>query len=96
MIVFAVTSNGNGNDGTKIEHLPPSAKLVYTILKPGRQLTQKEIIQETYLPARTVRYALSRLKDEHVLVERLHLADARQSLYRLNTANPGMVSGTGS
>ncbi len=64
------------------------------VLKPGRQLTQKDIIRETYLPPRTVRYALSRLKDEHVLVERLHLVDARQSLYGLNTTDPGMVSGT--
>lgn len=94
MIVFAVTSTGNETGTGTIEHLPPSAKLVYMVLKPGRQLTQKEIIRETYLPARTVRYALTRLKDEHVLIERLHLIDARQSLYGLSPSNPGMVSGT--
>ncbi len=77
-----------------IGHLPPSAKLVYMILKPGRQLTQKEIIRETYLPARTVRYALSRLKDEKVLVERLHLVDARQSLYGLDMTRTRVVSET--
>jgi hypothetical protein len=91
VIVFAVTSIINGTDVLKIEHLPPSAKLVYTILKPDRQMTQKEIIQETYLPARTVRYALSRLKDEKVLIELLHLVDARQSLYGLNRAGSEMV-----
>ena len=90
-MVFAVTSIINRTDVPDIEHLPPSAKLVYTILKPDRQMTQKEIIRETYLPARTVRYALSRLKDEKVLIERLHLVDARQSLYGLNRAGPGMV-----
>lgn len=91
MIVFAVTVNGQGTDGTNIEHLPPSAKLVYTILKPDRQMTQKEIIRETYLPARTVRYALARLKEEKVLIERLHFVDARQSLYGLNQAGPARV-----
>jgi len=88
VIVFAVTGNGQGTNGTNIEHLPPSAKLVYTILKPDRQMTQKEIIRETYLPARTVRYALSRLKEENILIERLHFVDARQSLYGLNRAGP--------
>lgn len=91
MIVFAVTVNGQGTDVTNIEHLPPSAKLVYTILKPDRQMTQKEIIRETYLPARTVRYTLSRLKEEKVLIERLYFVDARQSLYGLNLTEPERV-----
>jgi hypothetical protein len=47
-------------------------------------LTQKDIISKTYLPARTVRYALSRLKDEDLLQERFYFQDARQSLYGLN------------
>jgi transcription initiation factor IIE alpha subunit len=48
------------------------------------QLTQKDLIRETSLPSRTVRYALSRLKEENVLVERHYFTDARQSLYGLN------------
>lgn len=44
-------------------------------------LTQKEIVRESYLPPRTVRYALSRLKDEGFLEERFYFKDARQSLY---------------
>ncbi len=79
------------SDARKIEHLPPSAKLVYTILKANRQMTQKDLIRETYLPPRTVRYALSRLKKENVLVERLHITDARQSLYGLRQVMPGMA-----
>jgi DNA-binding MarR family transcriptional regulator len=82
VIVFAVNSS-NEVQVQKIGHLPPSAKLVYTILKANRQMTQKDIIRESYLPERTVRYALSRLKEENVLTEYLSLADARQSLYRL-------------
>jgi hypothetical protein len=53
-------------------------------LESGNLLTQKDIISKTYLPARTVRYALSRLKDENLLQERFYFQDARQSLYGLN------------
>jgi hypothetical protein len=54
------------------------------VLESGSLLTQKDIISKTYLPARTVRYALSRLKDEDLLQERFYFNDARQSLYGLN------------
>jgi hypothetical protein len=54
------------------------------VLESGSLLTQKDIISKTYLPARTVRYALSRLKDEDLLQERFYFQDARQSLYGLN------------
>ncbi len=69
-----------------MEHLPPSAKLVYKVLETSGLLTQKEIIKRTYLPPRTVRYALSRLRSEHVITERFCFKDARQSLYGLDTA----------
>ncbi|MCL7474746.1 MAG: helix-turn-helix domain-containing protein [Methanosarcinales archaeon] len=51
-------------------------------------LTQKEIVRESYLPPRTVRYALSRLKDEGFLEERFYFKDARQSLYGIRDALP--------
>jgi hypothetical protein len=54
------------------------------VLESGILLTQKDIVAKTYLPARTVRYALSRLKEQHVLQERFYFQDARQSLYGLN------------
>jgi hypothetical protein len=65
--------------------LPPSARLIIKVLESGNLLTQKEIINKTYLPARTVRYALSRLKNENILQERFCFQDARQSLYGLNS-----------
>jgi transcription initiation factor IIE alpha subunit len=64
--------------------LPPSAKLVYKVLETSGLITQKEIIEKTYLPPRTVRYALNRLRDENILKERFYFRDARQSLYGLN------------
>ncbi|WP_370448652.1 MarR family transcriptional regulator [Methanohalophilus sp. RSK] len=66
-----------------IEELPPSAKLVLKVLEYSGYLTQKEIAEESYLPPRTVRYALNRLKDERFLQERFYFKDARQSQYGL-------------
>jgi len=47
-------------------------------------LTQKDIVNRTYLPARTVRYALNRLEKEKLLLKHFYFRDARQSLYQLN------------
>jgi transcription initiation factor IIE alpha subunit len=65
---------------------------VYKVLEHGGQLTQKDLIRETSLPARTVRYAINRLKDEKFLVERHYFVDARQSLYGLNFPNREGIS----
>ena len=66
-----------------IGHLPPSAKLVYKVLETSGKLTQKEIVKKTYLPSRTVRYALDRLRSENMIRESLCFRDARQSIYQL-------------
>ncbi|AGB48866.1 hypothetical protein Metho_0605 [Methanomethylovorans hollandica DSM 15978] len=68
----------------KLESLPPSAKLVFKILEANGRMTQKDIIRETILPSRTVRYAINRLKDEHILMERFNFIDSRQSFYEIN------------
>ena len=57
---------------------------MYKVLEQEGQLTQKDLIRETTLPSRTVRYALNRLREEHFLIERHYFTDARQSLYGLN------------
>jgi len=54
------------------------------VLESSGNLTQKEIIHRTYLPPRTVRYAINRLRQENVLTERFCFKDARQSLYGLH------------
>lgn len=81
-------STGSANIGPpytkEIEHLPPSAKLVFKVLESDGLLTQKDIISKTSLPGRTVRYALSRLKGENMIQERFCFQDARQTLYGLN------------
>lgn len=65
----------------KIEGFSPSMKLIINILENRGALTQKEITKATHLPARTVRYALNRLKNEDFLEVREHFLDARQCLY---------------
>ena len=64
---------------------------MYKVLESGVQLTQKDLIRETSLPSRTVRYALHRLREEQFLTERFHFTDARQSLYALNLQEPERV-----
>lgn len=74
------------NEGTKdrLKDLPPSAKLVYKVLEcDGSPSTQKDIVESSLLPARTVRYAIRRLKEQELVDERAYLKDARQSRYEL-------------
>lgn len=64
-----------------IRHLPPSARTVLRTLERNGSLTQKDIIRESYLPPRTVRFAIDRLREKNLIVERFCFRDARQSLY---------------
>lgn len=63
--------------------LPPSAKLVFKVLEYKGQISQKEIIGETLLPPRTVRYALSLLMSQGLVSKKLSLRDSRQGLYNV-------------
>ena len=56
---------------------------MYKVLENDGQGTQKALAERTALPQRTVRYALGRLKEKDLLVERFYIPDARQSLYSL-------------
>lgn len=66
---------------SKLDHLPPSAKLVVEALVPGSPLTQKDIMNRTSLSSRTVRWALARLNDKNLLIKRSYFR--RQVLYSL-------------
>jgi DNA-binding Lrp family transcriptional regulator len=74
----------DGKVEEKIDELPPSAKLVFKVLEYNRQMTQKEISEETRLSVRTVRYALNRLTEEGIVEQVPCLTDGRQTLYDLN------------
>jgi len=73
-------------DGDTLSDLPPSAKLVYKVLEYDGPLTQKGIVEESMLSARTVRYALERLDDIGAVEEDVYFADARQNLYEITDA----------
>ncbi|CCC39583.1 MarR family transcriptional regulator [Haloquadratum walsbyi] len=66
-----------------VREMPPSAKLVAKVLDYNEQLTQSQLAEETLLPPRTVRYALSRLEDADVIEARISFTDARKRLYTL-------------
>jgi DNA-binding Lrp family transcriptional regulator len=75
-----------GTDSEGLEDLPPSAKLVFKVLEYDGPLTQKQIVEESMLSARTVRYALERLEEIDAVDEDVYFADARQSLYEIKEA----------
>lgn len=68
-------------DLRSLERVPPSAKYIFKLLLTEGEMTQKELIESTGLPNRTVRNALSILKEKGVINQRPHLRDARQSIY---------------
>jgi len=72
-----------GTDEESLDDLPPSAKLVFKVLEYNGPLTQKGIVEESMLSARTVRYALERLETIGAVDEDVYFADARQNLYQL-------------
>ena len=66
-----------------LKELPPSAKLVLKVLQYNDALTQNQIAEETLLPPRTVRYALTRLEEIDAIDSRFSFSDARKRLYSL-------------
>lgn len=63
---------------------PPSAKLVAKVLEYDGPLTQQELAEESLLPTRTVRYAVSELEEVGVVQSRISFTDARKRVYRLD------------
>jgi DNA-binding transcriptional ArsR family regulator len=45
------------------------------------QLTYKQLVAQSGLPPRTVRYALKKLKDNGLIAEKFNFQDARQIIY---------------
>ncbi len=66
-----------------VADLPPSAKLVAKVLEYNDRLTQSQLAEETMLPPRTVRYAITRLEDVDAVDSRFSFTDARKRVYTL-------------
>ena len=73
----------NEQRARKLREYPPSAKLVFRTLERNGTMTINDIEKQTYLPHRTVRYAIKRLKEGGMVTQLFYIKDARQSLYRL-------------
>ena len=65
----------------KLKDMPASAKLVYKILMHEGNMTQKDLINASLLPERTVRYALDILVKNNLITNQPHFTDARQTVY---------------
>ena len=46
-------------------------------------MTHKDLVQKTHLAPRTVRYALKKLKEQELLIEKLKMDDLRQIIYQI-------------
>ena len=63
--------------------LPPSAKLVYVLLRHRQRMSRQDLISETFLPPRTVNYGLSRPKKLGLISEEQDSEDRRMTTYVL-------------
>jgi predicted transcriptional regulator len=68
----------------ELAELPPSAKLVCYTLAHEQPLTQSDLVEETMLSNRTVRYALTKLEESEIVRPDIYIPDARQNVCRLN------------
>jgi predicted transcriptional regulator len=73
-------------------NLPPSSQKILVLLEGGGALTHKDLVRLSQLAPRTVRYALKKLKDNGMIVEKFNFRDARQILYEYNESR--MVQAT--
>jgi DNA-binding transcriptional ArsR family regulator len=67
----------------QLRELPPSAKLVAKVLDVTGPLDHTQLAEETLLPDRTVRYALTQLEDANLVTAHVNLRDARKQVYEL-------------
>ena len=66
-----------------LRDLPPSAKLVAKVLQTTEPMSQGQLVDESLLPDRTVRYALNRLQECDLVESRYSFSDARKQVYFL-------------
>ncbi len=67
----------------QLRELPPSAKLVAKVLETDAPLSQSQLVDQSLLPDRTVRYALNRLEESDLVDSRYSFTDARKQVYYL-------------
>ncbi len=68
--------------GVNTLQLPPSAQAVLELLEDGEPRTFKEMTKQADIAPRTIRYAIKRLKDNDLIIEKFNFRDARQVIYQ--------------
>ncbi|HJJ48001.1 MAG TPA: winged helix-turn-helix domain-containing protein [Methanocorpusculum sp.] len=72
--------------------LPNSCINILQLLEGAHSLTHKDIVEKSGLAPRTVRYALRRLKEAGLIIEKFNFHDARQSYFQLKTPQNTMAA----
>ena len=62
--------------------LPQSSKIVLEILGTEGAMTHKDIVKRSQCSPRTIRYALKKLKEKKLLIEKMNMHDMRQIIYQ--------------
>lgn len=68
--------------------LPPSSRTILQILDSGVAMTHKDLVKKSRLAPRTVRYALKKLKERQLIIEKFNFRDARQIIYQHKPQQP--------
>jgi DNA-binding MarR family transcriptional regulator len=63
--------------------MPQSCITILRLLENIGPQTHKDIVTDTGLAPRTVRYALKRLKENDLVIGKFNFRDARQVIYQL-------------
>lgn len=79
-------------DALQFASLPESARRVFNAVKATGPLTHAELRTATGMPARTIRYAVRRLKDEGFLDTRCSLRDCRTCYFFVNKKCVGVAA----
>ena len=79
-------------DPVRFGKLPASAQRVFVAVRDGGPLSHAELREATGLPARTIRFAVRRLKDEGFLDTRCSLRDCRTCYFFVNKRCVGVAA----
>lgn len=83
MIVSNMYSVDDYLDRTRLISLSPSSKFILYLLKHRGPLKQKEILEKSLLPRRTVAYSLKKLLDDNFIRKITDDYDKRVRIYEI-------------
>lgn len=75
-----------------MDRLPPSSITVLKILGRDGAMTHKDIVKKCQCSPRTVRYALRKLKERKILIEKMNIRDMRMIIYQCRTNPPDEIA----